>query len=313
MAADLAIAQHAATVALNLALAVAVGAGATWLSVARLASRWSGLQRVGARRTATGALVIVMLSSAFVLWLQAAGMAEVPVMRGGEAAWTMLTATHLGAAWKIGIAALVFSMVAMALGARMERTRLCGSMNLLGLAVFLYTRSMVSHAAAGGDFSLPMSAQWLHLMAVCLWVGEVFVAGFFVLAALPGERQDDRNDCARYIESLSTSATVSLGCIIASGLFSAWHNLGSAAALVGNPYGTTLLAKLALVSAAATLGGVNRLMVMPKLMAALRSDSPAGAFVTRQFIAILRLEAGVLLAVLILAAILSSTSPPMAQ
>jgi putative copper resistance protein D len=309
---DLELAQHAATVALNLALAVAVGAGASWLSVGGLRSEWAARQIRGLRRAGLGALAVAMSASACVLWLEAAAMAEVPVTQAGAAAWSMLTATHLGVAWRIGIGALVSSMAAMAVASGTARARLAIAFSLSGLAVFLYTRSMVSHAAANGDVSLPMLADWLHLMLICLWVGEVFVSGFLILASPPAVRRDDRNDCVAYIESLSSSATFALVGIFATGLFSAWHNLGALSALVGNPYGTTLLGKLAVVAAAAMLGGANRFIVMPRLLAAVRGGSSAARAAARQFTAILRVESGVLLAVLIVAAMLSSTSPPTA-
>jgi putative copper resistance protein D len=305
MAPDLEPALNAATVALNLALAVAVGAGATWLSFAGAGSQWAARQARTVRRAGLAALAAALAASACVLWLKAAAMAEVPLAQAGAAVWSMLTATHLGLAWQIGIGALVFSMLALA---RASRARLPAVLSLAGLAVFLYTRSMVSHAAAGGDASWPMFADCLHSMMACLWVGEVGVAAFLIQP--PGAREG-HNDSAACIASLSRSATFALGGIVATGLFSAWHKLGGPGALVGNPYGTTLLGKLALVAAAAMLGGFNRFVVMPPLLAALR-DSDAAAH-ARRFTIILRIESAVLLAILIVAAILSSTAPPMAR
>jgi putative copper resistance protein D len=153
-----------------------------------------------------------------------------------------------------------------------------------------------------------MFADCLHSMMACLWVGEVGVAAFLIQ---PAGAREGHNDSAAYIASLSRSATFALGGIVATGLFSAWHNLGGPGALVGNPYGTTLLGKLALVAAAAMLGGFNRFVVMPPLLAALR-DGDAAAH-ARRFTTILRIESAVLLAILIVAAILSSTAPPMAR
>jgi putative copper resistance protein D len=311
MAPDLPLAQQAVTVALNLALAVAVGAGACALWAARGASWWAAVQGNRARRVSLAALAIAMLADAGVLWLQAAAMAEVPVSQAGAAAWSMLTATHFGLAWSIGIGALVFSAAAMALSMQVPRSSWPVFLTLPGLAVFLYTRSMVSHAASDGDFGVALLADWLHLILACLWVGSVLVAGFLVLAAPPAGSVEDRKDCARYVASLSMSATFSLAGIFASGLFSAWRNLGSAGALVGSAYGAALLAKLALVGLAVLLGGINRFVVMPSLLAGLGSGSPVATLAARRFTMVLRIEAGVLLGVLMLAAILSSTSPPL--
>ena len=309
MGLDLGWAQYAATVVLNLALAVAVGAGASALSIARGRSPWAARQARGARRAGIGALCVAMGASLGVLWLEAAAMAEVPVAQAGAAAWSMLTATHLGVAWNIGIGALAVSLAALLLAAHAKKATLPMALSLSSLAAFLYTRSMVSHASADGDVSWPMLADWLHLMLICLWVGEVLVSGLLILAAPPAARAGDRLDCAAYVESLSASATFALAGIVATGLLEAWHNLGGPGALAGNPYGTLLLGKLALVGAAAMLGAFNRFMVMPRLLAALSSGDAAARVAACQFTTVLRLESGALLAVLILAALLSSTAP----
>lgn len=309
---NMTVAQHAATVILNLALAIAVGAGATMLWTARGASGWMRTQGRRARLAGLAALAAAMLASMAVLWLEAAAMAEVPLTQAGEAAFSMLTATHLGLAWKAGMAALVFSNGAMALAGPDRRAGAMACLSLAGLAAFLYTRSMVSHAAAAGDFSLIMVVDWIHLTLVCLWVGEVIVAGHIVLASPLGEAPDSRNVRAAYVESLSTSATIALVGIVATGLFNAWYNLGNPKALIGNPYGATLLIKLALVMGAVLLGGTNRFIIMPGLLAALRCAGAAADKSARQFTLVLRVEALVLVAVLVMAAILSATSPPTA-
>lgn len=284
---DLELAQRAPTALLNLALAVAVGAGATSLWLAPLASGWAALQRRRLRRAGVIATVAAMLASACLLWLKAAAMGEVALTQAGEATWSLLTATHFGVAWMIGIGALGVSLLARRL-------------TLVGLSAFLFTRSMVSHAAGDGDFTLAVFVDWLHLNLICLWVGEVLLSGFLVLAKPAG----DRADCAAYVESLSLSATIALGGIFATGLFSAWHHLGGLAALTGSAYGLTLAVKVALVLAAAILGGFNRFFVMPKLI--------AGGSDVGRFTFVLRVEAAVLLGVLALAAVLSSTAPPTA-
>lgn len=309
---DLPLAQRGATVVLNFVVAVATGAAATRSWTARFSSPWSQLQSCRARRIGLAALAMALLASVCGLWLEAAAMAEVPVTQAGAATWAMLTGTHLGAAWQVGAVALVVSIAAMllALRGRRETSWTCASLG--GIAVFLYSRSMVSHAAAAGDFSVMMIVDWVHLLLISLWVGEVVFSGLVVLPSLPGESLANRTDCSRYIELLSMSATFSLVGIFASGLINAWYGLGTPKALFGNPYGTTLLVKLALVMGAVMLGGINRFFIMPGLIAALRTGGAAAIRPTRQFTMILRVEALVLLAVLVMAAILSSTSPPSA-
>ncbi|MDL2353949.1 MAG: CopD family protein [Pseudomonadota bacterium] len=307
---DMPLAQHGATVLLNLALAIAIGAGATMLWTTQTTSVWARSRVRTVRHVGLVALAVALSASAGVLWLEAAAMAEVPLAQAAEAARSMLTSTHLGLAWKIGTGALLLGIAAMALATPGRRTPMLVA--LAAVAGFLYTRSMVSHASAAGDFNLQMVIDWIHLILVCLWVGEVIVSGLVVLSSSPGALLQDRSDCARYVESLSTSATFALAGIFATGLFNAWLNLGGASVLVSHPYGTTLLIKLTLVMGAVLLGGANRFIVMPGLIASLRSGDAAADRAMRQFTLILRVEAVVLVGVLFMAAILSSTSPPTA-
>ena len=303
---------HAATVTLNLALAIAVGAALSGWWVATGASPWEDRQGRRLRAAGLAALAIALLASAGGVWLEAAAMAEVPLAQAASAAALMLTETHRGTAWRIGGGALLLSMGAIAFSATARHPRRLLSLGLFALAGCLYTRSMVSHASAEGDFGVLMMADWLHLSLVCVWVGAVFVAGAITLDAPAGERTDDRHACARHLESLSMAATLALAGIVATGLFRAWHALGSPAALAGTPYGATLLLKLALVLLAVMLGGINRVIILPPLRAALRDGTPAASVLMRRFRTILRIEAGVLLAVLIVAAVLSATPAPTA-
>jgi putative copper resistance protein D len=291
--------HHIATVTLNAAAALAVGASlsATWL--ARGQSGWAavGLKRM--RRLAIGGLALALAAHAALLWLQAASMAEVPLAEAGDTVPTLLTSTHYGVAWWIGAASLV-----AALALRMLLARTANWLVLAALAVYLYSRSMVSHAASEGDMGLAMLADWLHLVFVSVWAGEVFAAVAGRLPGQPPEQDAALHERLGYVQSLSASATVALAGVFATGLFNAWRNLGSVAAVTGNPYGELLVAKIALVFAAAALGGINRFIVIPRLA----GDSANAA----RFTMVLRVEAAVLMAVLVLAALLSSTSPPTA-
>jgi putative copper resistance protein D len=237
-------------------------------------------------------------------------MAEVPVTAAAEAMGAMLTESHFGMAWAIGMGALVLAMLASAVQASRQWLRTVAMFNLLALAIALYTRSMVSHAAANGDLSLAVIIDWMHLCLISVWVGAVFIAAFATLGRRVPVHSADRAEVARYVENLSSSATFALVGIFATGIFSAWHNLGSIEGLTGNAYGSVMLFKLVLVVVAVLLGGFNRFMVMPSLLAGLRERHSDPAKPLQRFTLYLRVEAIVLLAVLVAAAILSATSPP---
>ena len=195
----------------------------------------------------------------------------------------------------------------------MDRSAPPPILTLISLAVFWYTRSMVSHAASDGDFSVRLVADWVHLGLISLWVGELILAGVVTLTTSANMNALDRRARAAYVESLSSSATIALTGIFITGAYAVWRSLGSLENVFGNPYGNTLIAKLLLVGVAAALGGYNRFLVMPPWLTLERSGNAAPAVLPERFRRILWVEALVLLVVVMLAAILASTSPPGAE
>jgi len=302
---DLLYAQRAAVVVLNLAIAVLVGASAANLWLRSASSAWAAAVLARLRTWMRACVPVAFAAYVAVLWLEAASMAEAPLAGAWPAVVSVLGATHYGIAWLIGAAALaVLGLASIA--------RPANAIRILALGVFLFSRSMVSHAGAAGDFTWAVGADWVHLVLVSVWVGEVIVAGLLVLGREPGGASANRADCARYTAQLSHSATIALTGIVITGAIGAWRGLGALGNVAGNPYGTTLLVKVALVLSAAALGGVNRFVVMPGLLAGLRTPHTASLGSRRRFAAVLKVEALVLLAVLVAAAFLSSTPPPAA-
>jgi putative copper resistance protein D len=288
-----------ASAALDVAAALAVGAALTGAWLARAAPA----QAVTLRRWVLTAVLVALPASAVLLWAEAAIMAEVPLDAAGPALRLVVTGTHYGLAWYLGVGALAAAALLQFLPAKISRW-----LTLPCLALFLYTRAMISHAASNGDLSLAMLADWLHLACASAWAGCVAVAGLMVL---PRTLDSGLAGAAGFAQWLSRTATVALGGIVASGLFNAWHNLGGAEQALGSDYAGLLFLKIVLVLVAAALGGVNRLFVMPGLLAA-EQGSSAARNATRTFTRILRVETALLGLVLVVAAVLGSTPPPMA-
>jgi len=308
MGADLPTVQHLVTALLNLAVAVLTGASVSRLWLGRDASSWSQVRRLPVQHAAIAGAVVAVTANLVLLWLEAAAMAEVPLTEAGAATWSMLNSTHLGLAWSIGMAALAVAGASTFM--RADQRPGPAMLTLTALAVFWYTRSMVSHAASDGDFSLRLLADWVHLGLISLWVGEVMLSGGVMLRATGGMKPDDRRARAAYVESLSSSATFALTGIFVTGLYASWRALGGFQDLVGNPYGNTLVAKLLLVGVAAMLGGFNRFFVMPPWLVIESTGNAASALLPARFKRIIWIEAVILLAVVVLAAWLASTSPP---
>lgn len=303
MALDLLAAQRTATVVLNASVAVVAACvlSRSWLAGA--SSAWAAKRGRRLACWCAGTMLLALLADLASLWLKAAEMAEVPPAQAAGAVGTVLSGSHYGVAWIIGAAALLVAGAWLWTARSMSRPGSAGMLAFLPLAVFWYAQCMSSHGAEAGDISVFMFVYSAHLALISLWVGEVLVAGLVVLAggdATPGSER------RAFVQRLSASATRSLAGILLTGAYVSWQMLHSVADLINDPYGRTLLVKLALVAAAAGMGAYNRFVVMPSLGA----DGAGGDAAALRFRGVLRVEAAVLLGALVLAAILSSTAPP---
>ncbi len=301
------------TVAVNLALAVVLGSVASDLWLSPSAAVWGDgmAQRAGRiRRVGFSLGTAAMLA---LWWLQATSMSEAAELAVGAAAWTLLTDTHLGHAGAAGFvgwcwaAAVVWSADTGGSSTRhLLRRLLC----LGGLAAFVWSRSVVSHAGSQGDWSRYVLVDCVHLVLVSLWVGIVLVAAATKLPAVASPR-DDGLAAARWMASLSTTATVALVGIVLTGAFKTWVSIPAIVGLWASDFGVLLSLKLGLVFVAVALGGYNRFRVLPSLFLDLRSvQGHAPARWRLHLVWVFRLEAAVLVLVLIAAAVLSGTEPP---
>lgn len=292
------------TVVIQLGLASMAGGLASMAWLRRCASSWAERVVRASRRAFIGGVLTAFVASAAALWLQAAALGDGSVLSAGGVVPMMVVRTHYGHAWSVGAISLVLAGVAMATLARF-RIRVAG----LAMAGFVLSRSVVSHASADGDFTLKVAVDGLHLVTVCLWVGMVLL-GAMVALKDPVQNPSDAADCATWVSSLSTTATVALACILLTGLQKVWWATPSLGLLATSPYGFVLLVKLLLVGAAIALGSVNRFFVLPPLLTGLRKPRPPGPALQGQFVRVLRIEAVVLLLVIVAAAVLSGTPAP---
>lgn len=313
MESELASAQRAFTVVLNLSLAVLVGASAAMFWLRTRASSWARTMLPRLRVALLAGAGAAMAASVGILWTEAASMAEVPLPDALPAVRSVIGATHYGLAWMIGAAALLVAGAVSAAPLPLQTGATASAIRILAIAVLLYSRSMVSHAGAAGDFTWAIVVDWMHLFLVSLWVGEVLVAAVITLGRAPGSAPGNRTDCAAYIAALSRSAMLALAGIFVTGALGAWRVLERPEDLVSNPYGLTLVIKLVLVLCAAALGGINRFVLMPSLLHSLTRPGQGARNAGGRFARVLQIEALVLAAAMLAAAFLTSTPPPMAS
>jgi len=214
----------------------------------------------------------------------------------------VLTHSHFGAAWSIGLVALIvwtlLSVAPRGFG-RPART----SVALFAAAVFAFSKAASSHAADAGDFSLPEWIHWAHICATAAWAGLVIASGLLVLPRLRADATGD--GLTHFVGRLSDAATLAMLAVLFTGVFNADRGLGgSLVPVTHSDWGLILSAKLGLVGVAIVLGGINRFVYLPRIRRGVLHNSAAASFLT-----ILKAEAVVMIGVLFAAALLGHAAP----
>jgi putative copper resistance protein D len=176
---------------------------------------------------------------------------------------TVILKTHFGRVWTIRIAALLLLMVTMQVGRKYRESRgVLFLMLAFGLIVAM-TESASGHASDAGDFSIAEIADWLHLLAASLWGGGLFALSIIILPILI--KQEERISIARVAGRFSRLAGYAVGVIAVTSLYNAWSYVGSFAALLKSAYGLTVLAKIILLFFLIQFGAFNRYVSVPLL------------------------------------------------
>ena len=157
---------------------------------------------------------------------------------------------------------------------------------VLAGAVSIFSNSMVSHNTALSFLpSLAISIDWLHFIAVSIWLGGLFYISSILLMTIrlsirksgniDGTANKSLNintvrDTSHFLALLlpyfSLIATISLGIIGVTGLYMAWIHLRTAEAVFTSSYGNILTIKLLLVLPMVILGGYHQIKLHRSLM-----------------------------------------------
>lgn len=294
----------------NLSFAVLVGTLLSERWLARSPSSWQARVSRRLMQVFRAAAAAALLSGVLAFWIHCALMSESSLIDAGPAVRSMLAETEFGHAWGIGAAL----MLCVAIISFLPWTGKAFGYQLtlwLALAGFALSRSHAGHPVDAGAFSLPVWADWVHLLAISAWVGIVWVAAFMVAPKMTEASQSDHQNGASFIQSLSDTATYALVALFVTGAYNGWRGVGAPGNLLDSPYGQLLVLKLGLVMAAAALGGHNRFFEMPRLLASLQNQSSLSpARYIKRFTTVLYVESWVLAGVLVVAAVLVASPLP---
>ncbi len=219
------------------------------------------------RRIELSSIVLVVLASVGELILRTQMMGNGRLAELHVTLPVVLLQTHFGVVWLVrfgfvGLVGLVWGL------GRTTALQSQGAifLSLSAATAIALTTSLSGHAADWGDMTMPVLIDWIHLVAVSIWIGGLFTFGLISqrFAAPPGTEEEARG-LAAIGRPFSRMAAYCVFTLLVAGLFNAWLQVGSLQPLVTTSYGLTLLAKLFLVGLVLALAAVNRYYFLPLL------------------------------------------------
>lgn len=255
--------------------------------------------------------VLALLQQAMVFFNADAGQVI------GQGLWNVVRiGTRFGDVWNVRVLLLVLVAMLHSLSIYYrdvypETVRPFWTANTWALALVLGTWSIASHAA--GSLLWPwvaMVADWLHLLAVGFWAGGLATLVLTLAAALrPYHDEERRLALLAALSRFSHVAVLSVIVVLTTGIYSASNWLHTPSDTTQTAYGGALVAKL-LLAAALLLAGLTHHMALraERFRRWSRLIARAG-----QFTHTLRLEALLVLPVLLAAALLSATPVPVPE
>jgi len=259
------------------------------------------------------AILFLALTGIATLWLRAAAMAEVGLSDALQVVPKVIGHSQFGHLWVVRM--IGWTMLAAAWVWTRWRKH-AGSWLLAGGAVLIvFSLSASGHAGDDGVWTTRALINALHVAGGCAWGGTVAI---YVAAVLPGlvagVRRPVIGDTAT---QLSTIAAAALAVVLVTGVYNAWQQFDTPAALWTTVYGRVLLVKLTFVAVMMAIGAVNRFFIVPEIVAWANTTPPADMNVetigaghpARRFLRILRLDGMVFLIVLACAVVLAGQMP----
>jgi putative copper export protein len=306
-----------------LALTVAVGCAAStaWLLPLTDAPPSAELRRRLWRISAL-CTVVLLGTGVVTLVLRSASMAEVGFPDAFPLVGTVLGQTIFGQLWLWRLAALILLAIGCGMGLRSRELPGASYVALTALSIVAFLLSASGHAGDDGAFSISNAVNTAHIVGAFLWGGGIIASAFIVLPRLARSSPQATALMAHASDRLSTIAAIALLLVLAPGIYHAWLQLGRLSALWESLYGQILLIKITLVGAMMVMGAANRYVFVPgmlrlanraaalprllpeSLLSALRGANPIGSFLRS-----LRIEAALVVAVLVAAAALSQQTP----
>jgi putative copper resistance protein D len=260
----------------------------------------------GLRRLLVICTGVLLASSILALLVSSAEMSGYPISGIFPVLPTVLLRTHLGHTWILrGMAIAVLSLAMTTRASRRSRPT---SYVMLGCALVVSAMDSASgHPSDAGDLSVAEFLDWLHLIAALVWGGGLLVLSWAILPRLVKHGNHAARSMAGIASRFSRIAGGAVGFIALTAPYQTWAYGGGVEELATSPYGRILVAKIVLFFLLLVLGAFNRYVSVPRLHEwAVSAAEPRAA---AQFTRTVKLEALLVLAVLLCAALLRHQVP----
>jgi copper transport protein len=232
---------------------------------------------------------------------------------------TMLISTRSGWLWVLreALLAIIAVLLFFQRGRSWPASRGAGMvLGLLAVAVIAIQANLGHAAAVKPETSLAVALDIAHLIAASLWVGGLLALAIGLLPLLLAGRGTPAYAALAHAAwgPFGALAALSVGVLIATGLYNTGQEVASLDGLLTTLYGRILIAKVVLVLGVGFFGLLNSTMLHPSLTAPLAKllRRPAGwtPLSLRRLPLLIVAELGVGLAVLLATGTMVTTSPP---
>lgn len=268
-------------------------------------------------------LVLLVVGAFASLILQASTVLETSITQAFTPSrlFQVLTETSYGPPWLLQIAAISAACVLTVFVSRQRRNgkfahglEARSTLLWIGLAVstlVFLPSSLTGHArAAAGEYPFAIVSDWLHLIAVGVWAGGLFHLALTLPKSIAHlERVGRLCVVSRLIPLFSRVAIGATILIALTGVYNSWIHVDSFSALWATSYGQVLSLKIILFLLMLALGGINTFVLGPKAERIIAQEASEDRPVDRSFYRLVRTEAAIGAAVLLLAAILAFLPP----
>ena len=269
------------------------------------------------RRLAWWTWSIAQISWVAWLWLITAWMSGEDLIAciNSDALSTVLFSTQFGHLWLIRLFIGVVFGTILYLAKRKFRGRSVLDVSLAWLScIELVSLAWAGHAVADARpyGTLHLLGDTLHLLTSAFWPGALLPLATFFLLLVKTRQIRDLAWAAVVVRRFSTSSLIAVAAMALTGLSNSVFMVGSFHGLLTTDYGHLLLSKLVLFHLLVGFGAWNLLLLKPRLAV----DVPAMNVVDqertiRSLFRNVLWEIGLGGAVILIVALLGTTSPPM--